>query len=245
MSFRKTLRKIGRASAALATGGLSEVARRGVGKGGTGGNSGITPIDYEAARARIKTDIHPYQERGLAFSRGLSDRLGASEEEYTANARGLRGRYEGNAGGYIQARVNPILEAGTRARGELSQQHGLRRIGGSSFANQDIANLEFDTARREGDARAIGERENLGALSQIDKDRADNTFKTILQQSTLNNENYEVAKSRLIEELGLLGLSQQQLAAYLKAFDDEQNRKTAERGQNLNFLSNFIPKISV
>lgn len=190
-----------------------------------------------------------YGDVGQASSQYVS-RLGdirrrgeAVTGEYVTGQKGLRGQYEGNQAGYIQARVNPILQQSALRRGELQRAHGLRQIGGSSFANQDYTNLSLDTARAEAEARALGTRENLDTLRAIDTDilgaqqgnlefgrgvEGDvygNIRDRIGTQAALNQENYQVSKDRLTQELSALGLSKEQIKQQMDIFEAEQNRR--------------------
>lgn len=213
------------------------------------GNSSVV-----GGRVTLDPNIRKLQDQGLGRSGEMYGRLGLASSDYLSknlgtkqDLLGLRGRYQGNMAGYTQARVNPILQARERASGELNRQHGLRGISGSSFANQDYSALQTDFAREEGDARALAENENLGALTQniqmssdADKAAADNIFQTITMQKGLNQDNFDVAQDQLKQELAGLGLARDQIQQYMDAFENFANRSLERRKAIASTISSTV-----
>lgn len=107
---------------------------------------------------------------------------------------GLYGQYGDNYNRYIQARVNPLLEARDRTLGSIRTSGGLRGLSGSSFLDQNLAGTSRDYAIKEGDARALGENESIAARQGLLGMRGD------------------IANAKLQQDLAGLGLSQQQIA---------------------------------
>ena len=145
----------------------------------------------------LDPSIRTLQDKGLSNMQGIYGDIGSATDRFLTDLRG-------NQGAYMQARVNPVLQKFATLRGEQQQNLGLRKLGGSSFGEQSMRNLEMDATRSEGDARALATRETgdaeLGAIVQ----RA-------AIQAGLNGENYQVAAMRLQEELAGLGLSKAQI----------------------------------
>jgi len=151
-----------------------------------------------------------------------------------------------NNGALIQARVNPVLRNFASLRGSTQQNLGDRGLSGSSFADQSMRNIETDASTAEGDARAIATQESLagraGALSGIsqtlsaqlgiDESTLNATFQKASMQAGLNNENYQVAATRLQQELASLGLSSQQIQQSINAWaQNQQNNLSGYLGQ--------------
>lgn len=190
--------------------------------------------DYSTAHSSVRNgqvymdpSIRNIQDQTLQRSNALYGDIGNASSEYTKNLRGIGKEFEGNNAGYIQARVNPILQQSALRKGEMQRGHGMRNMGGSSFANQDMNNLSSETARAESDARALGTRENLDTRRGIEGDIYGGIRDRIGTQAGLNQENNEVAKARLQEELAALGLSKDQIEQEMKMFEAEQERRNS------------------
>lgn len=112
--------------------------------------------------------------------------------------RSLIDRARGNQGAFIQARVNPLEAQIARQRGDLEQSIGLRGLSGSSFGDQAMRSFGLDTERALGDARAQATQEALGFESNLNQ---------LLSQG---------GSQLLAQELGALGLSDQNISRLLE-----------------------------
>ena len=174
--------------------------------------------------ANIDPSIRSIQEQALSRNTNLYNELGESGKNILGNLQGLRGRYEGNAAAYTQARVNPLEKELTTRQGELQRNIGLRGLSGSSFGEGALTNFSTDKQKSLGDARAQAEMENLQALTGIDAQMANTLFSQVGQQAALNGFSVDVAKERLMQELSALGLGQQQVNALAQGFESHMNR---------------------
>jgi len=125
----------------------------------------------------------------------------------------MRNDMLGNNSAYIQARVNPLLQQQEARRGELRQNIGMRGLDGSSFGQQALTNFDTDTNRSIADQRALATKEGM-----------DSAMQTFALQSSLNNENFDVAKARLNQELSALGMGEKQIELMSNMFEQYQRR---------------------
>ena len=166
-----------------------------------------TPFSsYTGTSLTLDPSIRTLQEEALGRSRGMLGDLSQGFSDYKSNTLGIRNQLLSNQSPYIQARVNPVAQAGATRRGELQSNLGLRQVGGSSFANQALSNHDFDTARQIGDASAIANAESLSAITGLDKDMLNALIGKIQVEQNINGFSNEVAQQRLHQELSSLGL---------------------------------------
>ena len=134
------------------------------------------------------------------------------------NTRSLYNEAGGNQGAYIQARVNPLMQQIAQRQGQLEQSLGRRGVAGSSFGDQALNVFGMDSQRALGDARAMATNEALGMRSQ------------------LNNGLAQGSELLLRNELGALGLADQNiqnLLARAKIRSDIFGRAAAGAGDIL------------
>jgi hypothetical protein len=172
-----------------------------------------TPFSNYIAQTNTLTldpSIRSLQEEALGRSRGMLGNLSQGFSDYKTNTMGIRNQLVSNQSPYITARTNPIRESGAQRLGALQSDIGLRQIGGSSFANQALSNLDFDTARQIGDASAIANAESLSAITGLDKDMLNALIGKIQVEQNINGFTNEVAQQRLQQELAAMGMGQYQ-----------------------------------
>lgn len=157
----------------------------------------------------LDPSIRTLQEEALGRSRGLMGDISQGTSDYLTKSLDIRNRLMSNASPFRQARVNPILQAGATRRGELQANIGMRQIGGSSFADQSLSNLDFDTARQVGDASALADAESLAAVTGLDKDMLNAIIGRVQIEQNINGWTTDVAQQRLQQELSALGLGTQ------------------------------------
>ena len=168
-----------------------------------------TPYSQYIAQTNTLTldpSIRSLQEEALGRSRGLMGNLSQGTSDYLTRSMDIRNQLLSNQGAFRQARVNPVAQAGATRRGELQANIGMRQIGGSSFADQSLSNLDFDTARQIGDASAIADAESLSAVTGLDKDMLNAIIGRVQVEQNLNGFTNEVAQQRLQQELASMGL---------------------------------------
>lgn len=182
-----------------------------------------------SSKVRMDPSIRAIQEQVLSRNTNLYNELGESGKNILGNLQGLRGRYEGNAAAYTQARVNPLEQELTTRQGELQRNLGLRGVSGSSFGEGAQTNFAIDKERALGDARSQAEMENLQAITGIDAQMASTLFNKTSQQMQINNMDLDTAKTRLAGELQAMGASQAQINTMVQAFESQQNRAFQER----------------
>lgn len=198
-----------------------------------GPTSWRTPYSsMENGTLSMDPSIRSLQETGLGRSNELYGNLGGSLGAYNKNSAQLREMLMGNKNAYLEARLNPIRQQFATRQGEVSQNIGLRGMGGSSFGEQALTNVSTDFARQESDARAMAERESMADLQGLNKDDINAAFQTAELQSKINGDNFQVAQQRLQQELTSLGLSSQQIGQFMNAWQaDQQNRMAGYNAQ--------------
>ena len=205
------------------------------GSAGAMGSASIsTPyssINSVGGSSKVKLDksIRRIQEQALSRNANLYNELGESGKNILGDLQGLRGRYEGNAAAYTQARVNPLEQELTTREGELNRNIGLRLLTGSSFGEGSKTNFAIDKERALGDARAQAEMENLQAITGIDAQIASTLFNKTSQQMQVTGMDLDTAKTRLAGELQAMGASQAQINTMVQAFNNQQDRAFQER----------------
>ena len=165
---------------------------------------------WSGTKLNLDPSIRTLQEEALGRSRGMLGNLSQGFNDYQTNTMGIRNQLVSNQSPYIQARVNPVAQAGATRVGALQSDLGLRQMGGSSFANQALSNLDFDTARQIGDASAIANAESLSAITGLDKDMLNALIGKIQVEQNINGFSNEIAQQRLQQELASLGLGMEQ-----------------------------------
>lgn len=153
--------------------------------------------------------------------------LGDATSRFLGTNSDLRNSLAGNQGAYMQARVNPILQRFATLRGQTQQNLGMRKLSGSSFADQSMRNIDLDASRAEGDARALATNESAAALSGLD---------AAALEASSNKANFgnTIAQQRLQQELSALGLGLNQNQQDLMAWQTDQALKSKAYDQMMN-----------
>lgn len=169
-------------------------------------NTRYSQYDDGSKTLTLDPSIRTLQEEALGRSRGMMGNLSQGFTDYKNNNQDIRNRLLSNQSAFRQARVNPIAQAAATRRGELQSNIGLRQISGSSFADQSLSNLDFDTARQIGDASAIADAESLSAVTGLDKDMLNALIGKIQVEQDINGFTNEIAQQRLQQELSAMGM---------------------------------------
>jgi hypothetical protein len=182
----------------------------------------------------LDPSIRSLQDKGLNQANSIYGDVGNATDRYLTQSSSLRDSLNTNNGAFIQARVNPITQRYGTLRASTQQNLNQRGLSGSSFYDQSMSNLNTDQGRDEGDARAQATMESIAAQSGIDQ----NSLNAVLQKATLqaglNNENYQVATTRLQQELASLGLGAQQIQQAMNAWAQNQQNNLAGYGLQTN-----------
>lgn len=107
---------------------------------------------------------------GITRSSGLQENLDTLRRTLNNRASafaGLRSRVSGAVGEVTQSRVDAIRSAGLRTVGNLREELARRRVGGSSFAQREIASTEAMFGREEERAAAEGKLTELGLTAEF------------------------------------------------------------------------------
>ena len=139
-----------------------------------------------------------------------------------------RKRFTGNQSAFRQARVDPMQRQMAMRRSEIQQDQGLRKISGSSFAQDTMTGFDADSQRSIGEASAQAEMEDLQALAGLDQASLEATLNLRAQQYA--------------QELAALGMSRDQINMEMHQFNNEQARKLAQV-QNYNQTLNTTHKL--
>ena len=122
---------------------------------------------------------------------------------------------QSNSNPFIQARVDPLKASIAQNRGELQRGQGLRGVGGSSFANDELSKFDFTANRELGNAtstatqEALGARTNtLGSIGNLNTSTLAGNSQVSNSLNTLNNNRNTIARDRINQELSSLGLSE-------------------------------------
>jgi hypothetical protein len=161
--------------------------------------------------------IDAIRQAGLANNAELT--TGVKDIMAGTNTR-LNGLYDeagGNQNAFIKARVNPLEAQLAQRRGDLLQSNALRGISGSSFGDQAITNFDTDAGRALGDARALATNDSINSRLGISGNITNAGIAGTNALNTLNNQNFDTAKTMSQQELAALGLPQATIDAYLKA----------------------------
>lgn len=154
-----------------------------------------------------------------------SGRLGEGITRYLGDTDTLRGRFGANESSYKDAVLNPLRRDMATRRGELQRSIGLRGLGGSSFGEQSLTNFDTDSGMALRDATAKAEMESVNALSGLDQNRLNAVLGA-------NENELQIAKERLAQELAGLGLGATQIQQQVDMFENSQRRRLMQ-GQNM------------
>ena len=193
-----------------------------------------------ANRGNVSIDpsIRGIQDKALARIDDLYGQSGQYGDELIGNTRSLRNRFLGNQSDYSEAQMNPLRQQVATRRGELGRSNSLRGIAGSSFGDQSIDSLDFESQRNLQDASANVEMQQLQALTGIDAQMTQQMFGKISSQAQLNGESTQIAKDRLSQELSALGIGLDQVKLMTNGFEAWQNRKYKQNAQSSRTNSN-------
>ena len=146
---------------------------------------------------------------------------------------------QSNSNPFIQARVDPLRASIAQNRGELQRGQGLRGVGGSSFANDELSKFDFTANRELGNAtstatqEALGARTNtLGSIGNLNTSTLAGNSQVSNNLNTLNTNRNTVARDRINQELASLGLSEN-AAKQLQASQLGQNDAYAKLLQGI------------
>jgi hypothetical protein len=121
---------------------------------------------------------------------------------------------QSNANPFIQARVDPLKASIAQNRGTLERGQGLRGVGGSSFANDELSKFDFTSNRELGNAtasatqEALGARSNtLGSIGNLNTSTLAGNTQLTNSLNTLNSNRTGIARDRASLERAGLGLS--------------------------------------
>lgn len=173
-------------------------------------------------RTSLDPSIRNLQDEGLNRTNAIYGDVGNATDRYIGNTQSLRDSLSGNAGAYMQARVNPVLQRFGTLRSQTQQDLGRRGLSGSSFQTQAMTNVDRDAATAEADARAQATMETIAAQSGLDTNMLSAAMQRATLQAGLNNENYQVASARLQQELASLGLDAGQINQAIQTWQANQ-----------------------
>ena len=146
---------------------------------------------------------------------------------------------QSNSNPFIQARVDPLKASIAQNRGELQRGQGLRGVGGSSFANDELSKFDFTANRELGNAtstatqEALGARTNtLGGMGNLNTSTLAGNTQLSGSLNTMNNNRNTIARDRINQELSSLGLSEN-AAKQLQDAQLGQNDAYSKLMQNL------------
>ena len=180
----------------------------------------------------IDPSIRAIQDKGLGRIDEQYAQTGAYGDELIGNTRSLRNRFLGNQSAYADAQMNPLRQQVSERRGELERSNSLRGVSGSSFGDQSRTSFDTESQRALQDASANVEMQQLQALTGIDAQMTQQMFGKISTQMQLNGMSLDVAKERLKQELGALGLGLEQIKVMTKGFEDWAGRQPYETGSS-------------
>ncbi len=169
-------------------------------------STGFSSYDPFSRKLTLDPSIRALQDEGINRARGMMGEVGGAVSGYRDKLLGVRSRLEGNASPLTEARVNPIRQQNAQRQGALQRSLGLRNVSGSSFADQSMNNLAFESGRAEGDARALAEADNISAITGIDKDIVSSVMQKVQLEAQLNGYTTDIANQRLQQELAAFGL---------------------------------------
>ena len=213
------------------------------GKGGTGGLIGsllsayLTKQQIDALKPQDKyTDYSSIQGNRVSLDPSIRKLQNESLAKTSQNETGVMGygtqfrsrsdqtmnqyddlykELQSNSNPFIQARVDPLKASIAQNRGELQRGQGLRGVGGSSFANDELSKFDFTANRELGNAtstatqEALGARTNtLGSIGNLNTSTLAGNTQLSSSLNTLNNNRNTVARDRINQELSALGLSE-------------------------------------
>lgn len=158
---------------------------------------------------RLDPSIRGIQDSALQNYAGLYGDFGNATDRFLTQSKGLRDSYLGNQGVLMESRLRPIREQYNQLYSNTQQDLGRRGVGGSSFGYNTLRDIRSEQALREGDVRA----ETTAQMAELENTLNNQELQALTsaaqQRAQVTGETLEVAKARLAQEMGLLGLGSQ------------------------------------
>ncbi len=164
----------------------------------------------------IDPNIRALREQTLQNLPGYRNTINDAYGTLGNNLFDIRNQFASNSNPYVQARVDPVLQQGAQARGNLIQGLNRRNIFGPLY-QQSLNTFESDLGRQVGDAGALATNDQLQALLGIDTTRYNAALSSVQALQGLDQAQQSVAAQNLAQELAALGLSQADTGAILGA----------------------------
>ena len=143
------------------------------------------------------------------------------QEEALGGIRSLRDLIGGNAGAFIQARLNPLRRGLSERRGSLVNELNRTGVRGT-FRNNALNNFTFDSERELADAEAMALADTIGA------------------QRGLNLDIGAISSDRANQELKGLGLGSETISALLGRATESARLKDAGSERGLDFMPSIL-----
>lgn len=161
---------------------------------------------FSGGKFTLDPTIRAMQDKAYQDYASIYGDVGSGTERYLKNIGSIRDKYLGNAGDYMKASVDPILQQGALASGQAQRSLGQRGLGGSSFFGQTMSNIARDTGEAAGRAGALA----TAQMAEFEKGLSDSELSALNNQAQmrakLTGESLEVAKQRLAMEMGIFNI---------------------------------------
>lgn len=236
---------VGSIAGSVASAGVSKL----LGGGKSGGGNGTAPFTNLNAGG-LATYIDKNGKLAIASTskrQGLIDSLANSNRNQAAYTRGLIPTVSSNYGGAIDAtntmlsglgagygditksRVGTIQNAAAKSESDLRSNLARRRVLGSSFANNDISNIQAEYAKQEADARAKSYLEELDATTKLIDNRLQYQKSQLADIQSLTNDAFSYERAADSTQLAELDAQLSVVTGLISSINNinQQNAQTA------------------
>lgn len=165
---------------------------------------------WSGKKFTLDPSIRSIQDQAMGQYAGIYGDIGQNTDRFLNQSSGLRDRFIGNQGAYVNARVNPIRERFGNLRAQVQQDLGRRGLSGSSFMNDSLRDIDTQAGIQEGDARAIATQEAAQFENQLNAQELDALNQAAANRARVTGETLEVARLRVAQEMGILQLGTKQ-----------------------------------
>lgn len=171
-------------------------------------NTGYSSFDPKTRVFSLDPSIRAAEDTANQRYASVYGDFGNASDRFLNQSSGLRSRLLGNEGGYLKAVLDPIRERFSALRGQTQQDLGLRRLSGSTFANDSLRDIDTQASREEANASSLAKQELIRMESALNESELSALNQAAAQRAAVTGESLDVAKLRAARELEIFKIGQ-------------------------------------
>lgn len=169
-------------------------------------DTGYSSFDKKSRKFTLDPSIRLAEDSASQQYAGLYGDFGSSADRFLNQSSDLRGRLSDNRQGYLSSILSPIRERFSSLRGQAQQDLGIRRLSGSTFANDTLRDIDTQASREEANATALANQDLIRIEQGLNESELQALNTAAAQRAAITGESLDVAKTRAARELAIFGL---------------------------------------